>query len=793
MRVRRVLWVVVVLLLFLMPVLALAQSEGVLFMINGVPDAVSSPPQVRTYVSVIDKQNANVVTGLGPSNFILEEAGARVDNVNVSTEDVGLAAVIVIDRGGISRSGDQRIKQATDLSREFMNRMTVTGQRNDDMVAIVGVHEEGELAPKENFSYDPVDTNLVMNALVIMETEIVPGVTPLYEGLDGALELLTHNGDTTIRNVLNNRRKIILVFSDGIDTNYSDEAREQDIIRKAKEADISLYTVGMASGKGQLGSASEMNLKRLASQTYGEYQLHNTDTHDAVLDLFARVVTQRQQYVLNYETEQPKGDYTLKVTVETDVGSAESSRGFSSILTTPELYLSVSPSDVEFSIPYTRTEEGVPALSLRLSVIVNTPDGAIRNPSLVRYYVNGDKVGESTTGPDFVFDWPVSQRHEHDYDPIVEEFTLIAEAVDPYLGRSYTTKDPVKITVIWEKLPLPAAGTKGFMENWGLILVLVGLLVGLIVLLLLLMRTRSEFANRVVKGATGVLKGMTRRLTPGDMQQAPGKLVVQQGANMGKEFRLSVQVTKVGRDPQFSDFALFDEFASNPHFSIHLEGSQFYITDEGSTNGTKLNGSPLQAHQRVPLQSDAMIEVGTTRLQFKQLGRTTRPVDSGASGSASPFATRPMGGGGQPISGAPQPGAPQPGAPQPMGGQPGQASPYATRPVGQPQPRGGQPNPYATRPVQGQPQPGGQQPNPYTTRPVQGQPQPGDQQFGQQPGGGQPPNPYATRPVQGQPQQPGSQQNPYATRPVQGQQPGTGTGRGGQGQNPYTTRPVDKK
>jgi pSer/pThr/pTyr-binding forkhead associated (FHA) protein len=87
-------------------------------------------------------------------------------------------------------------------------------------------------------------------------------------------------------------------------------------------------------------------------------------------------------------------------------------------------------------------------------------------------------------------------------------------------------------------------------------------------------------------------------------------------------------VVKVGRDPQFCDFALYDEFASNPHFSITLEQTQFFITDEGSTNGTRVSGAPLQPHQRVLLQPDAIIEVGQTRLQFKRLGGTTRQLDA---------------------------------------------------------------------------------------------------------------------------------------------------------------------
>lgn len=82
----------------------------------------------------------------------------------------------------------------------------------------------------------------------------------------------------------------------------------------------------------------------------------------------------------------------------------------------------------------------------------------------------------------------------------------------------------------------------------------------------------------------------------------------------------------MARDPQFGDFALYDEYVSNPHFSIHYEQTQFYIVDEGSTNGTRVNGMPIPPHTRILLQPDSIIEVGMTRLQFKRVGGTTRQL-----------------------------------------------------------------------------------------------------------------------------------------------------------------------
>ncbi len=602
-----------------------AQGVGPLIIIQGTPDTTAAPPEVRTRISVIDKSTAQTIEGLTADNFQIEETGMDVGTPGVSYEPVGLAIVVVVDRGGISAQRDGRIKEATDMVRELVNRLSVTGAADDDMIAIVGVGEDGVLQPEEDFSYNPVDTNLVLNALVTMEGETVSGGTPLYEGLDEALRLLTANTDATTRDVLSHRRKVVVVFSDGIDPDFSDSTREEDIIRKANAADISLYTVGMAQRNRRL--SAEENLVRLAHQTYGLYQLHNDDeTHQQVLDLFDRLMTQRQQYLVTYQTRQPKGDYTLSVAVDTSIGSAESSVTFSSILETPQIVLTSPADGTVYTVYYSQTIEGFETVIIPLSVQVTPVDGAPRDPPEVRYFANGVLIGRSTTPPTFDLTWDVSTVVTPTEEVQSQDYTLAANADDGYLGTGMTSQ-PVNIHVTWEEkeVPIVEAIVDEGRENWWVIVILIGLAIGLLVLLILLIRTRGELARKVIRTTTGVLKGVTKRL--GALpQRAPGKLVVIQGANIGKEFRLAAQRVVVGRDPQFCDFALYDEFASNPHFSIILEQTQFYITDEGSTNGTRVGGMPIPPSQRMLLQPDAIIEVGQTRLQFKRLGGTTRQL-----------------------------------------------------------------------------------------------------------------------------------------------------------------------
>ena len=610
-----------------------AQTNGPFLVIQGEPDATSDPPYVQTYVSVIDRSDAHSISDLTSAAFHLQESGTDVNVNSVSYEPIGLAVAIVVDRGGISAPGDGRIKEATDLARELVNRLTVVGDSSDDMVAIVGVGEEGVLQPEEDFTYNPVDTNLIQNALIEMEGETVRGGTPLYEGLDEALRLLTENTDGTIRDVLSHRRKIIIVFSDGIDPDFSDEAREGDIIRKAEDNGVSIYAIGMAHRNRQLNA--EKNLVRLSDQTHGLYLLHNSDeSHQQVLDLFDHLMTQRNQYLITHQTRLSKGEYALRIEVETPVGSAETKTSFSSILETPRLTLIAPTDNLSITVPYSLTQRAFLTTTVTLQAQVQAQDGAERYPTEVRYLANGNLIGSSSAAPTFDFVWDLSALKSPSDDLQQEKYTLTAEANDAYLETEMKSA-PINIRVQWEAKEVPV--TERMVEegkhSWWVILILMGVFLALLILLILIIRTRGEMAQRVVQRTTSALRGVTRRL--GDIpQHASAKLVIIQGANVGKEFRLGAPVVKFGRDPQFGDFALYDEFVSNPHFSIQMDQTQFYITDEGSTNGTRVNRMLIPPHQRVLLQPDSIIEVGQTRLQFKRLGGTTRHLGAQDAGDA---------------------------------------------------------------------------------------------------------------------------------------------------------------
>ncbi len=84
-------------------------------------------------------------------------------------------------------------------------------------------------------------------------------------------------------------------------------------------------------------------------------------------------------------------------------------------------------------------------------------------------------------------------------------------------------------------------------------------------------------------------------------------LIVQKGLANEQEFNLTAPVMVIGRMPP-ADIILDNKVVSRQHARITLEGSQYYLEDLSSLNGTFVNGAPLKA--KVPLKSGDRIYLG---------------------------------------------------------------------------------------------------------------------------------------------------------------------------------------
>lgn len=92
-------------------------------------------------------------------------------------------------------------------------------------------------------------------------------------------------------------------------------------------------------------------------------------------------------------------------------------------------------------------------------------------------------------------------------------------------------------------------------------------------------------------------------------ESAPASIV------LGDDSRIPIgdETLTIGRLPD-CEIPINDPNASRRHAQVRRDGDVVYLLDLGSTNGTKVNGSPVRQHR---LEDGDVITIGTTTLRFE--------------------------------------------------------------------------------------------------------------------------------------------------------------------------------
>ena len=91
-------------------------------------------------------------------------------------------------------------------------------------------------------------------------------------------------------------------------------------------------------------------------------------------------------------------------------------------------------------------------------------------------------------------------------------------------------------------------------------------------------------------------------------------LVVTRGARAGTRITLGTQPVLIGRADD-STLVLTDDYASTRHARLSPRGSDWYVEDLGSTNGTYLDRAKVTTAVRVPLGTP--VRVGKTVIELR--------------------------------------------------------------------------------------------------------------------------------------------------------------------------------
>lgn len=590
---------------------ALAQPNPLVVAIMDT-DATTAAPTVNVFVSVIDEAAGQAaVTGLPATAFTLLEEEKPI-SATVSEESVGLALVILMDRSGsMGEPGPVANQTRMESARTVVKQLIDEKLTDKDLVGLIGFHEEQD--PQEALTDDH---NRIFNAVEI--TDFVPDRnTSLFDTAGRALDWLADNTDPNRRADLQRMHRAILILSDGVDTT-SQVWRREDVRDRALANDIRIHTVAINSrpGIGVRYPSDATDLRWLSEQARGRHLAISTPEEQAALTgFFDQLVSQRQQYRLAYQTQALKGAHPIRVVVSANGLTGEGEGEIITDLLLPTLTL------VEPQPGFFRNLRQDATTVLPIVVAANFPDGHARDLQRVEVFANGENIGVAQATGDGIhyrLEWTLANLA-----PGADEMdvTLIAAAEDTFLpALRMTTDQSVSLRVLPVAPPPPP-------QVWWLS-GLVGVMgLGVIALAVLLVLTRRQIGrtvSRVGAAAGTVLRSVTKPL--GGRGLATAKLQIINGPNIGAEYRIERDMTAIGRDPTRCEVILTDPYISGLHFTIERQANDYYQIVHHGSNPTELNYTPLTKEAPTALPFGSKIRLGTTEMQFVQIGGKTVPV-----------------------------------------------------------------------------------------------------------------------------------------------------------------------
>lgn len=92
----------------------------------------------------------------------------------------------------------------------------------------------------------------------------------------------------------------------------------------------------------------------------------------------------------------------------------------------------------------------------------------------------------------------------------------------------------------------------------------------------------------------------------------------------GNKHKVPVDLDALERTPMFigrsssCHITLSDKKVSSKHCAISARGGKLFLTDLGSTNGTKVNGSPVPANQSIALHGGNTVSIGNSQININK-------------------------------------------------------------------------------------------------------------------------------------------------------------------------------
>lgn len=542
----------------------------------------------------------------------LTEGGRPVETFEIGTQSKGVDVIFVIDANdeidGIDLIGDvSRLAKVRIAIANFANQQM--SRADQDRISIIVPDDDGARYLIEDGTV-PAD---VTDAIGAYTPEEFPESTPLQSMLQTAL-------DQVATREPGGRYQAIVLFTDG--GQLADQLDYDALMALAENSNAVIF----AAILGGVASDNEVaNVSGLTTPTGGS-SVHMPRT-DRLDPLFAAIASNRVVNTVRYRSRiAGDGDRTLDLAL----GAAAATYPVAVTVLPPVVDLSETDDLLVAGNGEVDTTEPT-----RITARVTWPDGFVRSLLSVKLFVDG--VEQTVTRPPVLdplgkltLDWDAT-------DIAPGSHTFAVELTDE-LGlsaRSDSAERTVQIGPVVTAIPptptpepVPTAtptpleiGLAALQDNRTQSSIRIGMFIIAVLLLLIVLwrwRRRRVAADRGVTPSAPVVAETPPTAAPA--AAATTTYVYFEPIRNADEYdgpiAITRELTTIGRDRHHASLVFDHETVGRYHARLLFSGGQFWIYDEGTPNGTVVNGQRIALEPQA-LQDGDLVQLGRVRLRFR--------------------------------------------------------------------------------------------------------------------------------------------------------------------------------
>ncbi len=543
----------------------------------------------------------------------LTEGGRPVETFEIGTQTKGIDVIFVIDAndeidsidliGDVSRLAKVRIAIAN-----FANQQM--SRADQDRISIIVPDDAGARYLIEDGT-SPAD---VTDAIGAYTPDEFPESTPLQAMLQTAL-------DQAAAREPGGKYQAIVLFTDG--GQLADQLDYDTLLASAESSQAVIFSAIL----GSIASDSEVaNVTNLTAPTGGTYaHMPRTDRLDP---LFAAIASNSVVNTVRYRSRiAGDGDRTLELML------GEVSATYPVAVTVLPPAVDLSETDEPLIIADSSSGDSDPT---RITARVNWPDGYVRSLLSVKLFV--DDVEQTVTRPP-VLDPLGKLTLDWDATGITPGSHTLAVELTDELGLSTRSESAERtiqvgpvVTVIPPTAtpePLPTAtptpleiGLTALQDNRTQRNIRIGLFIIAVPLLLIVLwrwrKRRTATDSESTPSTPAVIE--TSPTTPAPDAAATTTFVyfepIRNADDYDGPIAITRELTTIGRDRRYATLVFDNDTVGRYHARLLFSGGQFLLYDEGTPNGTVVNGQRIALEPCTLLDGD-LVQLGRVRLRFR--------------------------------------------------------------------------------------------------------------------------------------------------------------------------------